>query len=459
MSSARPGPRLFGTDGVRGVANDMLTPELALRLGRAGGSALLPARSPGRVLIGRDTRRSGNMLADALAAGLMSVGIDVHDAGICPTPGVAHLVATAGYLGGAVVSASHNPFADNGIKFFGPDGAKLSDEQEDAIETALHQAPDSLPRPVGTGVGRRTRRAELPQQYAAHVIATARHRYDGLKVVLDCAHGATAGLAAGIFAGLGATVDLIGAAPDGMNINDGVGSTHPETLARAVVERGAAAGFAFDGDGDRIIAVDEAGRIVDGDGIMAICALDLLRRDALPGRAIAATVMSNFGLDAALAGAGGKVIRTPVGDRYVAQAMREHGLLLGGEQAGHIIFLALNTTGDGMISALQVLDILVERGVSLGELTRGLVWYPQEHRTVRFADRGVAARALEHHAVRSACAAVEASLAGQGRVVLRASGTEPLVRILVEAPTEAVARRAAKGLEEVIRQVGEQQLA
>ena len=456
MSSARQGPRLFGTDGVRGVANDVLTPELALRLGRAGGRALASAAPCSPVLIGRDTRRSGDMLTDALAAGLMSVGLEVHDAGVCPTPGVAHLVAKAGYLAGAVVSASHNPFADNGIKFFGPDGAKLSDDQEDAIETALHQMPDGLPRPVGAGVGRRIQHADLPQRYAAHVASTARYRYDGLKVVLDCAHGATAGLAAGIFAGLGATADLIGASPDGVNINDDVGSTYPAALARAVVELGAAVGFAFDGDGDRIIAVDETGRIVDGDGIMAICALDLLRRDALPGRAIAATVMSNFGLDAALAGAGGKVIRTPVGDRYVAQAMREQGLLLGGEQAGHIIFLAHNATGDGMITALQVLDILVDQDVSLGEATRGLYWYPQSHRTVRFVDRSVAARAIEHQAVRRACAAIEASLAGQGRVIVRASGTEPLVRILVEAPSEAVAQRAAKQLAEVIGQIAEQ---
>jgi len=450
VTNDEPQARLFGTDGVRGLANRELTPELALRLGRAGGGVLQASAGRATVLVGRDTRRSGDMLTAALAAGLLSVGADVHDAGVCPTPGIAFLTREGGYAGGAVVSASHNPFADNGIKLFGAAGTKLDDAQEDAIEAALRSATDNSPRPVGAAVGRYRPASDLVETYARHVAGTVRCRLDGLKIVLDCAHGATAGLAPSLFESLGARVELLGTQPSGDNINAGVGSTHPAAMAAAVVALRADLGFAFDGDGDRVIGADEAGRIVDGDAIMAICALDMLRRGALPGKTMVATVMSNYGLDAAVSAAGGQVIRTPVGDRHVAQAMRNGGLLLGGEQAGHIIFLAHNTTGDGMITALQVLDMLVGRGVSLGEATRHLVWYPQEHRSIRFADRAAAGRAVDAAATRAACLEVEAALAGHGRVVLRASGTEPLVRILVEAPTGDAARRAADFLAEVV---------
>ncbi len=447
----RPAERMFGTDGVRGIANRALDPMLALRLGRAGGFVLADQAPGPRVIVGRDTRVSGEMLSAALSSGLMSVGLDVIDAGVFPTPGIAFLTRACACAAGAVVSASHNPFADNGLKFFGPDGAKLTEQLEDEIEAYVRAAEDTLPRPTGRGVGRYVQEPDLASIYVRHVCGTVTGRFDGVRVVLDCANGATAGMAREAFLRLGATVDVIGVAPDGAIIHEGVGSTHPEALAREVQARGVDIGFAFDGDGDRVIAVDGRGGVVDGDGILAICGAELLRRAELPGRTVVATVMSNLGLDAAIGAAGGKVLRTPVGDRNVYLAMREHGLSLGGEQAGHIIFLAHNTTGDGMITAVQLLDTLCSRGVTLSEAGSGLSWYPQEHRTVRFADPTAPARAVGAEATQQALRRVERRLGGQGRVVLRPSGTEPLVRIMVEAAGRAVACRLAGELEEVVK--------
>jgi phosphoglucosamine mutase len=460
----RPEQQLFGTDGVRGVANQALTPELALRLGRAAGYVLAHTAEAPRVVIGRDTRISGHMLSMALASGLMSVGLDVVDLGVMPTPGIAWATRSQGAAAGAVVSASHNPFADNGIKFFGPDGIKLSDEREAEIARHVARAgsddgrcgdpgaPDGLPRPTGRGVGAYAVDASgAGEGYLRHVCSTALARFDGVRVVLDCANGATSGMARQAFERLGASVGLIAAGPDGGNINDGCGSTHPETLRAAVLAEGADIGFAFDGDGDRVVAIDGRGQVVDGDGILAVAGLDMLRRGELPGRTIVATVMSNLGLDAAMRSAGGRVVRTPVGDRYVYGAMRDGGYSLGGEQAGHIIFLAHNTTGDGLITAVQLLDTLVRQGQSLAEATAGLSWYPQVQSSVRFADPAAPRDVVGLPATIEARKRVESALGENGRVVLRASGTEPVVRIMVEALDEGLARRMAKELEEVVR--------
>ena len=447
-------PRIFGTDGVRGTANRLLTPELALALGRAGAFVLADKAPAQSVVVGRDTRVSGAMLGAALAAGIMSVGLDVVDVGVLPTPGVALIARTLPAAAGIMVSASHNPFADNGIKFFGPDGVKLTDTVEDEIGAlvAVKPAADEMPRPVGNGVGRqRDATADARDTYVRHVIGTVTARFDGIKVVIDCANGATTGLAREIFAELGASVTEIAAAPDGLNINERCGSTNPAALAAAVEKEGAALGLAFDGDGDRVIAADAAGGIVDGDGILAVCGLDLLKRGELAGGAVAATVMSNLGLDAALRERGGRVVRTPVGDRHVYAAMRQHGLALGGEQAGHIIFLAHNTTGDGLITGVQLLDTLVRKDQSLAEATADLVWYPQVQRSVRFAVRALPARVVALPATQAASRRIEGRLGAAGRLVLRPSGTEPLVRIMVEAADEGFARRLADELEEVVR--------
>jgi len=446
------GAELFGTDGVRGVANSVLTPELALGLGRAAGFLLAEHAPSPRVVIGRDTRLSGQLLCGALASGLMSIGLDVIDLGVLPTPAVAFATRELEAAGGAVISASHNPFADNGIKFFGHDGTKLNDERERHIALMVTRGSGGLPRPSGRGVGR----YELGQSgakdaYVRHVASTVTTRFDGIKVVLDCANGAAAGLAGAIFARLGAEVALLGDDPNGTNINDDCGSTHPAKLQQAVIQGGADIGFAYDGDADRVVAVDARGQLVDGDGILALVGRALLVRGELPGRTVVATVMSNLGLDAALAAAGGAVIRTPVGDRHVFAAMRERGLTLGGEQAGHIIFLDHNTTGDGLISSVQILDTLVRQDLRLDEATADLVWYPQVQVNVKFDDGSLPQQVMELPSVVAAKEAAAARLGGDGRIVMRPSGTEPLVRIMVEAADGALARQLAAQLEEVIR--------
>lgn len=472
---AGKGGRLFGTDGVRGLANQALTPELALGLGRAAGHVLVrehapdaaganatPAQSGGlvrpRVVIGRDPRLSGDLLSAALAAGLMSIGLDVVDLGVFPTPGVAYLTRELSAAAGAVVSASHNPFPDNGIKFFTAAGTKLTEQLEDSI-AALVEAGDcaagSLPRPgrpAGPDVGRLLSEPAAAETYIRHICGTVSSSFAGVDIVLDCANGATSGLAREVFARLGARLTMLACEPDGLNINDGCGSTHPQALQRTVTRLGADLGLAFDGDGDRVVAVDGSGRLVDGDGILALCGLDLLERGQLSGRALVATVLSNLGLDAAFAAAGGRVLRAPVGDRQVYARMVAEGLILGGEQAGHIIFLAHNSTGDGLITAVQVVDTLVRRGQGLAETMDGFTWFPQAQRGVRWSDPGLAASVMSSAGVEAALRRIEQRLAADGgRVVLRPSGTEPLIRIMVEAACEADAERYASELEEVIR--------
>lgn len=446
--------RLFGTDGVRGVANTELTPELAFRLGRAGASVLArhALRREGvrpQVLIGRDTRLSGAMLEGALVAGLTSVGADVVPVGVIPTPGVAYLVRHLRLDAGVMVSASHNPVADNGIKFFSGDGYKLSDELEDEIEALLEQplGEDGLPRPVGEAIGRARPYFRADEEYLDFLAESIAESLSGLRVVLDCAFGAAHRIAPAVFARLGAEVTALCAEPDGARINVGCGSTHPERLQQVVRERKADLGLAFDGDADRMIAVDERGEIVDGDHILAIAGLERLRRGALPGRKIAATVYSNLGLVEAFRKAGGEVEITQAGDRYVLEAMRREGLVLGGEQSGHIIFLEHNTTGDGVLTALQLVAILKRTGQTLSEAAGVMRKFPQVLRNVRVtAKERLAASAR----VREAVAEAESLLGTDGRIFVRPSGTEPLVRVLGEGPEEPVVRRAVDLVAEAV---------
>ncbi|TMW70087.1 phosphoglucosamine mutase [Alteribacter natronophilus] len=429
--------RHFGTDGVRGVANTELTPELAFKLGRFGGY-ILTKESEGRpkVLIGRDTRISGHMLEGALVAGLLSIGAEVMRLGVISTPGVAYLTKALSAQAGVMISASHNPVADNGIKFFGPDGFKLVDSQEDEIEELLNREEgmeDELPRPTGADLGQVNDYFEGGQKYLQYLKQTIHQDFTGLHIALDCAHGAASSLAAHLFADLDADqISTIGASPNGTNINDGVGSTHPDALVELVREKGADIGLAFDGDADRLIAVDENGKIVDGDQIMFICAKYMKERGFLKEDTVVSTVMSNLGFYKALEGMGAHTKQTAVGDRYVIEEMRKGGYNLGGEQSGHIIFLDYTTTGDGLLSAIQLVNILKATGKPLSELASEMKHFPQKLVNVRVADK----HALhDNEVIADEINAVEAEMNGQGRILVRPSGTEPLVRVMAEAPT------------------------
>jgi len=436
----------FGTDGVRGLANVELTPELALALGRAA-VRVLGRAAP--FVVARDTRRSGPMLEAAVAAGLSSEGADVELAGVLPTPGAAHASHVWGYPA-AVISASHNPFPDNGIKFFAAGGRKLDDAAEVGIEAELERLlADSGsgrgPRPEGVGVGFVRATGAPREAYVVHLVdVLGGRRLDGLRIIVDCGHGAASAIAPEVFAALGAKIEVRNAEPDGTNINAGCGSTHPGPLQAEVVDRGAAAALAFDGDADRLVAVDERGGLVDGDHILAIAALDLRARGRLRHDTVVATVMANLGFHQAMASEGIRVETTPVGDRSVLEAMETGGFSLGGEQSGHIIFGDLATTGDGLLSGIVLLDVMARSGRPLSELAAVVAKLPQVLRNVRVADRaGLPAAA----AFWAEVAAVEAELGDGGRVLVRPSGTEPLVRIMVEAASEEAAERYADRLE------------
>lgn len=424
--------KYFGTDGVRGVANEGLTPELAFKLGRVGGYVLTHGTEKPKVVIGRDTRISGHMLEGALVAGLLSIGAEVMRLGVISTPGVAYLTKTLSAHAGIMISASHNPVEDNGIKFFGPDGFKLSDEQENEIEQLI-DAEDTLPRPIGGDIGVTNDYFEGGQKYLSFLKDTIDNDFEGLTIALDCANGATSSLATHLFADLEADIYSIGSKPNGLNINDGVGSTHPEKLQEFVLEKGADIGLAFDGDGDRLIAVDEKGNIVDGDQIMYICAKFLNSKGLLRQNTVVSTVMSNIGFYKALEAEGIKSDKTAVGDRYVMEEMRKGGYNLGGEQSGHIIFLNYTTTGDGMLSALQLVNVMKETGKPLSELASEMTIFPQVLKNVKVTDKNAA---LSNPKVLSEIEAVEKELGADGRVLVRPSGTEPLVRVMVEAPTK-----------------------
>ncbi len=400
--------KYFGTDGVRGIANKELTPELAFKLGRYGGYVLSQhedsSRKP-RVLVGRDTRISGEMLEQALIAGLLSVGIEVFQLGVISTPGVAYLTRLQKASAGVMISASHNPAEDNGIKFFGADGFKLVDDQEAEIEALLDAEEDTLPRPSAEGLGSLDEFPEGLLKYSQFLVQSIPGDLADMTVCLDAANGATATAVNRVFADLETDFYTMGTSPNGLNINDGVGSTHPEALAEMVVEKGADAGLAFDGDGDRIIAVDELGRIIDGDKIMYICAKYLAEKKRLKKDTIVTTVMSNLGFHKAVEEIGLKDVVTQVGDRYVVEEMRKNDYNFGGEQSGHMIFLDYNTTGDGMLSGIQLLNVMKQTGKKLSELADEVTIYPQKLVNIRVTDKN---GAMEVPAIKAVVEQVEA---------------------------------------------------
>lgn len=445
---------LFGTDGVRGLANGALTADLALSLAQATavvlgqGRTADARRAAGRrptAVVARDPRISGEFLSAAVSAGLASSGVDVLDAGVMPTPALAFLVNDRDADFGVMVSASHNPAPDNGIKIFARGGVKLPDIVEQRIEAAI--AEPNL-QPTGADVGRIRRFADAEDRYVMHLLGSLPNRLDGIKVVLDCAHGAAAGVSPETFRNAGAEVIAVGADPDGMNINDGVGSTHLDNLAAAVLAHGADVGIAHDGDADRCLAVDATGRPVDGDQIMAILAASMKAGGLLAHDTLVATVMSNLGLHRAMAERGIRVLQTAVGDRYVLEAMNEGGYSLGGEQSGHVIMRAHSTTGDGLLTGLQVLAEMARTRKSLAELASIMTVYPQVLVNVSGVDRS---RASSDETVRAAVAESTHELGDAGRVLLRPSGTEPVVRVMVEAADEATANAHAARLAEVVR--------
>ena len=431
--------KYFGTDGVRGVANEELTPELAFKLGRYGGYVLAHNKGENhpRVLVGRDTRVSGEMLESALIAGLISIGAEVMRLGIISTPGVAYLTREMDAELGVMISASHNPVADNGIKFFGSDGFKLSDDQENP----------SLPRPTGTEIIHYSDYFEGAQKYLSYLKSTVDVNLEGMKIVLDGANGSTSSLAPFLFGDLEADTETVGCSPDGYNINENCGSTHPEALAKKVLETGSDFGLAFDGDGDRIIAVDENGKIVDGDQIMFIIGQEMHKNQELNNNMIVSTVMSNLGFYKALENEGIQSNKTKVGDRYVVEEMRRGNYNLGGEQSGHIVLMDYNTTGDGLLTGVQLAAIIKMSGKSLSELASQMKTYPQSLINVRVTDKY---RVEENIDVKEVMTKVEVEMNGEGRILVRPSGTEPLVRVMVEASTDEDAKRYAQQIADVV---------
>jgi phosphoglucosamine mutase len=440
--------KFFGTDGIRGTTNsEPMTAETALRVGQAAGAHFLRGDHRHRVVIGKDTRLSGYMMESAMVAGFTSVGMDVVLLGPMPTPAVAMLTLSMRADIGVMISASHNPFADNGIKLFGPDGYKLSDKDEDAIERRLETGP-KLANPDMIGRARRIEDARGRYIHFAKSTFPEHLRLDGLKVVIDCANGAAYHVAPEALWELGAEVIPLGVTPNGHNINDSCGSTHPQVLQETVVASGADIGIALDGDADRLIVVDEKGRIIDGDQLMALIALGLQRRGELKGDAVVATVMSNLGLERKLGEAGLKLLRTKVGDRYVLEEMRKTGCNVGGEQSGHIILADHATTGDGLVAGLQVLAALVEAGAPASELLRQFEPLPQLLKNVRFNG---GAEPLKADSVQKRIAAAEAELEGRGRLVIRKSGTEPLIRVMAEGDDAALVKRLVEDICEAVQ--------
>jgi phosphoglucosamine mutase len=444
---------LFGTDGVRGLANRELTPELAFKLGRAGAHVLLEETGIPALVIGRDTRLSGDMLEGALIAGICSAGVDVLRVGVLPTPAVAYLSRKLEAAGGVVISASHNSYEDNGIKFFGANGYKLPDALEERVERLVLDPAAALLAPVGAGLGRVREVSDAPERYVRFACSTGPSDLEGLKIVVDCAHGAAFEVAPQVLGRLGATVIPIFNAPDGTNINAGCGSTQPAALQQAVKAEGADLGLAFDGDADRLIAVDERGQLVDGDHLMVICARHMQQSGCLAGNTVVVTVMSNLGLHLALRKAGIRVLQTKVGDRYVLEEMVRSRCSLGGEQSGHIIFLDYNTTGDGIVTALQLLKVMRETGQPLSRLAAQMERLPQLLRSVRVQDR---AAVMASPLLAEVIAKYERGLNGEGRILVRPSGTEPVVRVMAEARNETILEEVVEELVRVVTRIDQE---
>lgn len=443
--------RLFGTDGVRGEANVTLLPEMAYRLGRAATIYFgKESEEQPLIIIGRDTRISGEMFESALTAGICSAGGRAMLAGIIPTPAIAYLARKHKAKAGIVISASHNPFHDNGIKFFGGDGYKLPDAVEDELEAIVHQleTDDNYPRPTAEHIGHIEYRTDLLNQYMEFVLSTCKERFDGVKVVLDCANGAAYEAMPKILRRLGANVKVIHALPNGTNINDGCGSTHLESLQKAVLENGADFGIAHDGDADRCLCVDEKGQVIDGDHILVMCAMDMMKEGKLPYNTVVTTVMANIGFHQAIKKAGGRAEITKVGDRYVLENMLKNGYKIGGEQSGHIIFTDYSTTGDGLITALQVLSSLKRSGRKASDLTALMTTYPQLLVNVKVTTK----EGWEtNEAIKEAIAEGDKELGENGRILVRPSGTEPLIRVMAEGPDQAQLDRICHAIADVVK--------
>ena len=443
--------KYFGTDGVRGIANQELTLELAFKLGRVGGYVLTKNQEKVKVVVGRDTRISGYMLESALIAGLLSIGIEVARLGVITTPGVAYLTKALGAEAGIMISASHNPFADNGIKFFGADGFKLSDAQEDEIERFMDMQEDSLPRPTGEKVGTVYDFFEGAQKYMNYIKQAVDGDFTDLVIALDCANGATSTIGPYLFGDLEAEVLTIGNSPDGENINSGVGSTHPEALVAYVKEKGADIGLSFDGDGDRLIAIDENGEVVDGDQLLYIIGKYMKQEGMLKQDMIVSTVMSNLGFHKALEAQGIKSVTTAVGDRYVVEEMRKNGYNLGGEQSGHIVNLDYNTTGDGLLTGLLLTNIVRKSGKPLSVLAGEMKKFPQVLVNVKVSDKQTV---MNHPRLTEIMQKIKTEMNGDGRLLVRPSGTEPLIRVMAEAATEQLCQKYVDQIITVIQEIG-----
>lgn len=439
--------RMFGTDGVRGVANVELTPELAFKLGYAAAKYFSREGSAPKIIIGRDTRRSGQMLEAALAAGICSAGGNAHLLGVMPTPAVSFLTSVVKANAGVVISASHNPFEDNGIKFFSRTGHKLPDAVEDEIEAIVKTPVDYSKAVSGSSVGSIVHEDNLAELYIKHILGTAYADLKGLKVVMDCSNGANSQIAPVILRSLGAEVITIFNEPNGININNGCGSTHLEALQQKVVEVGAHVGIANDGDADRCLAVDENGEALDGDQIMLICALELMKRKKLQDNMLVVTVMSNVGLHQAMKAHGGKTCKTAVGDRYVLEEMLKHNYSIGGEQSGHIIFSEFAKTGDGILTAVQLLCAMVKNNKPLSELGAVMTKYPQVLLNVRVKDKN---GWQERAAIQEVIKKYQDELGDNGQILVRASGTEPLIRVMAEGPNQERLEQIASAIGEVV---------
>lgn len=444
--------RLFGTDGVRGIANSELTPELAYKLGQAGAYVLAAeAKHSPKILVGMDTRISGHMLESAIVAGICSVGAEAVCIGVIPTPAIAYLVKHYKADAGVVISASHNPYEFNGIKFFNSSGYKLADAVEDKIEAIILGEGDEIPRPTGRHIGAKSIIESASEDYISFIKSTVDTDFTGLKVAVDCANGAAYRIAPAALFQMGADVFVINNQPDGININKDCGSTHIKGLQKFVVECGADVGLAFDGDADRVLAVDEKGQLVDGDKIMAIIGLELKKRNKLNNNTIVTTVMSNLGFDIMAKREGLNVVKTKVGDRYVLEEMLDKGYVLGGEQSGHIIFLEHSTTGDGLLTGVQLLSVLKNSGKKLSELASVMETLPQVLRNASVKNENKD-KYLEDEVVARICRELEAEFNGEGRVLIRPSGTEPLVRVMIEGKDQEYITGRAEELAKIIEE-------